>query len=332
MYVPRDSTRNAAPVRKASTRDNHWKWEKSANLQQSCTSASKSINCQLPGSTNSSPSQSLLATSWNKLKIYQWNADRICPKLIELCDCLINSDINILAVQESKLWKADKTPFIEGYATIRKDWNNIFGGDLLLLIRTEIMFQKLHSFKKAGIEILSIRLKAAKSTWLELYNVYLPNTSTQHNSFDPSLIKPGPSSLILGDLNGHSQMWDSFQPQDECGNEILDWILDNDLHILSDGSATRTSRINRNDSTPDISLCGSNWSAKTSWRLAESFGSSNHLIIIELNHKICYKPVIRRSARWHKNGVDWSSFTNRVKLKMSNLSPESNLSLRVSRR
>ena len=58
------------------------------------------------------------------------------------------------------------------------------------------------------MDILSIRLKATKSTWLELYNVYLPHSSTQHNSFDPSLIKPGPSSLILGDLNDHSQMSD----------------------------------------------------------------------------------------------------------------------------
>ena len=56
------------------------------------------------------------------------------------------------------------------------------------------------------MEILSIRLKTTKSTWLELYNVYLSNTSTQHNSFDPSLIKPGLSSLNLIDLNGHSEM------------------------------------------------------------------------------------------------------------------------------
>ena len=91
------------------------------------------------------------------------------------------------------------------------------------------------------MEILSIFTKTTKSTWLELYNVYQPSTSTQPNSFDPSLIKPGPSSLILGDLNGHSQMWDPIQPQNQRGDEILDWILDNVLHILNGGSATRTS-------------------------------------------------------------------------------------------
>ena len=148
------------------------------------------------------------------------------------------------------------------------------------------------------MKILFIRLKATKSTWLELHNIYLPNTSTQHTLFNPLLIKPGPFSLILGDLNGHSQMWDSSQPQDQCGDEILDWILDDDLHILNDGSATRTSRITGNDSTPDISLCGSKWSVKMSWRLAEGIRNSDHLsIIIEGNHKICYKPVIPKPAQ-----------------------------------
>ena len=71
---------------------------------------------------------------------------------------------------------------------------------------------------------------------------------------------------------------------------------------------------------------------KTSWRLAEPISNSDHLpIIIELNHKLCYKPVIPRSARWHRNGVEWSSFSNKVKSTMSNLPNEPNLSLRVSR-
>ena len=150
-----------------------------------------------------------------------------------------------MAVQESKLWKTDKTPFIKGYATTWNDQNSITGGDLLFFIRTDIVFEQLHSLKNARMEILSIRLKTTKSTSLELYSVYLPSTCTQHYSSNPSLIKPGPSSLFLGDLNGHSQMWDSFQPQKQRGNEILDWILDNDLHIINDGSATRTSRAHR---------------------------------------------------------------------------------------
>ena len=170
---------------KASTRNNLWKCEKCTNIQQNCTS--QSTNC---GPSNSLPSQPVPSTTRNKLKIYQWNADGIRPKLLELHDHLLNSDIDILAVQESKLRKTNKTPSIEGYTTIRKDRNNILGGSLLLFIRTGIVFEKLHSFQKTSMEIQSIRIKVTKSSWLDLYNVYLPNAATQHTLFDPSLIKP----------------------------------------------------------------------------------------------------------------------------------------------
>ena len=83
---------------KASTHDNLWKCEKCTNIQQNCTSQSANR-----GPTNSLPSQPVPSTPRNKLKIYQWNADGIRPTVLELRDCLLNSYINILAVQESKL-------------------------------------------------------------------------------------------------------------------------------------------------------------------------------------------------------------------------------------
>ena len=158
MYVPRDSIRNAALDRKlqlVTTIGN----VKSAPTFNRTVRLNLQIVCSLD-----LPSQPVPATSRNKLKTNQWNVDGIRPKFIELCDRLLNSDIDVLAVQESKLRKTDKTPPIEGYTTIRKDRNSILGDGLLLFIRTDIVFEKLHSFKKAGMKILSIRIKASKST------------------------------------------------------------------------------------------------------------------------------------------------------------------------
>ena len=89
-------------------------------------------------------------------------------------------------------------------ATVQKYLNNILRGRILFFIRTDIILEMLHSFKETGMEIFSIRLKTTKSTWLELYNLYLPNTTTQQNFFDLSIIKPAPTLIILGDFNGHS--------------------------------------------------------------------------------------------------------------------------------
>ena len=177
---------------------------------------------------------------------------------------------------------------------------------------------------------LSIRLKTTKSTWLELYNVCLPNTTTQQNPFDPSLIKISPTSVILGDIHWHSQLWDPLQPPDSR-DKIFERVLNNDFHIHNGSSAIMPSRITSNSSHPVISLCFNNWSAKTSWKLAELIGSSDHLsIVIKINHKIRYQSVIPRSARWRRNTVDWSCFTKEVESKMENLCKESNLSLCIA--
>lgn len=110
----------------------------------------------------------------------------------------------------TKLWKADKTSFVEDYTTSWKDCNNILGGEILLFVQTNNIFEKPHPFEEAGMKIFLICFKTTKSTWLELYNVYLPNTTTHQNSFNPSLIKTTPTSIIPGNFTTHSQLWDSL--------------------------------------------------------------------------------------------------------------------------
>ena len=111
---------------------------------------------QLPAFTNSIRSQQLSAQSRDKLTIMQWNTNGIRTKLLELRDRLFNSDVDIVAIQESKLCKEDKTPLIEGYTTIRKGRNNFLGGGLLFFVRNVVIFKKIYSFERAGMEILPV--------------------------------------------------------------------------------------------------------------------------------------------------------------------------------
>ena len=69
---------------RALTRDNLWNCDKCSKLQQNLSTTS--TNCQVPGPTNSTPSQPLPLAVCNKLKVYQWNADGIRPKFLELRD------------------------------------------------------------------------------------------------------------------------------------------------------------------------------------------------------------------------------------------------------
>ena len=178
-----------------------------------------------------------------------------------------------------------------------------------------------------GLKIQSIRVRTTRNKWLQLHNIYLPNTDIQATRFDPAMIKTTQDSVVVGDFNGHSQLWDQIQPPDARGNEIEEWIYDQNLHVLNDGSPTRTSRITGNNSSPDISICGATWSTKILWKTSNPLGDSDHLPIqLDLQHSIRYQPVLPRKAKWRRNGVDWENFTTIVDEQMPNLPEEPNLS------
>ena len=162
----------------------NWNCNKFAKILQQSSSANIT---QLPAFTNVIPSQQLPAQSSGKLTIIRCNANGICPKLIKPRDSSINLDTDIVAIQESKLQKADKTSAIESYTTMCKDWNNILGGCLLFFVRNNVIFEKLHSLEKAGMKILSIWVRKSKSLRVEVYNIYVLNTTTQQTLFDPTL-------------------------------------------------------------------------------------------------------------------------------------------------
>ena len=199
-------------------------------------------------------------------------------------------------IQESKLRPSDSTPIIDGYSTIRRDRLHTTGGGLLLFIKKDIRIEQLHSIEKAALEILPVRVQINKNKWITISNVYIPNTKTQFTNFDSRLLRASDDTILLGDLNGHSPLWDLSTTPDIRGEEIEDWVFNNDLNILNDGSPTRTSRIDGSTSTPDVSICGRRWTSHTTWKTVTPIGNSDHLpILITINHNITYHPLIPRA-------------------------------------
>ena len=222
------------------------------------------------------------------LTIMQWNADGLKNKQDELKQRLVNSNIDILAIQETKLLgpdsgpTPDKTPEIPGYKPKRKDRTGAVtrGGGLLFYIKEDVRFQELSKAEENGLEVHTIRVQLRRKEWVRISNVYLPSSSTQETRFAPALIPSGPDSIIVGDFNAHSSLWDNVKPPDQRGKEVEDWLLDQDLSCVNDGSPTLTVKNNGSDSTPDLTLVGARWASKCIWKVEEPIGASDHLPIV----------------------------------------------------
>ena len=152
-----------------------------------------------------------------------------------------------------------------------------------------------------------------RKKWLTINNIYIPN-----GVMDLSWIPVKDDTIFAGDFNGHSQIWDEYQPSDARGETIIDWVLDNDLTCLNDGSHTRVNRGTGGLSTPDITFTTPGLNTKTKWSCVEETDiDSDHLPIVMEIRKSDVQTISTTPfrSRWKSKNVDWAASD-----KLSNIS------------
>ena len=126
-------------------------------------------------------------------------------------------------------------------------------------------------------------------------------------------------TIIAGDFNGHSKLWDDYQPCDKRGETIVDWLLEKDLTCLNDGSYTRINRGTGGKSVPDITFTTEGLNTKTKWcTIEETDMDSDHLpIIIEL-HKTGIQMVDTTPlrSRWKYKDINWKAYREAVEARI----------------
>ena len=80
------------------------------------------------------------ANNNNCLRLMQWNANGIIRKITELLTFIHSNNVNIAAIQETKLTNKTKPLKTPGWAAVRLDRNNNKGGGLLMPIKDTIPF------------------------------------------------------------------------------------------------------------------------------------------------------------------------------------------------
>ena len=235
------------------------------------------------------------------LKIMQFNADGLSTKTTELEHRLKAENVDVCAIQETKLTPDKRSPSIKGYVPAgRNDRRAMKFGGVIFYVKDSLVFERVQESSKEGTESATIRVKMSRKKWIVISNIYVPPHNTTHPvRFKVDEIPTSDDCLIVGELNGHSPLWDPIQPPDTRGEEIENWMINEDLVILNDGSGTHVNRITGGLSTPDVTLAGKKWSNKHNWSLGDQIGKSDHLpIIIIINEETCHQSVSGKYARW----------------------------------
>jgi len=262
-------------------------------------------------------------TCKSSLRVMQWNAEAVSTKGFELAARLIEDDIDVCVLQESHLKEGAREPFIEGYKTIRADRVATVKGGLLAYVKKSLNVEVLGRVAVEATEVSTFRIQLSKNKWMHISNVYVPpehSKGQESITLRPDMIPCPSSALICGDFNAHSILWDGRAKPDQRGEALIDWVFENNLTILNNGDATRVDRGNGNLSTPDVTLCGTDWMGRTEWNVAEPIGRSDHLpIVITVNMSVKHQSIYGTKPRWRSNNVDWTKFSEEIEGKMEGL-------------
>lgn len=216
------------------------------------------------------------------LKVSQWNATSIVNKKHILSQFLYSNSISVMAVQETFL----KPCFdfnIKDYSIIRKDRNSqTQGGGVCFLLHSSLKFQEISANSgNCLIESIVCRL-FLKDFSLVLINLYIPpnvnftknNLNILLNSID---LLSTDQLFFCGDPNAHhTSLGDSRD--DFRGKQLLDFVSENNLVFLNDGSPTFF--YTTGSSVLDVTFVSASLALKCDWTSFNDQLLSSHCVIV----------------------------------------------------
>ena len=159
----------------------------------------------------------------------QWNANGISGKMTELLTFLHSNNVNISAIQETKLTNKTKPHKTPGWAAVRPNRQKNKGGGLLMLIKDTIPFVDSTAAlpQPADPHLEQQGISIAMPNRQHIHNIHIPprsSCSAGHNASIAHLLNNNEMSLIVGDINAHHSRWDANTNEDESGEQLVDQI------------------------------------------------------------------------------------------------------------
>ena len=160
-----------------------------------------------------------------------------------------------------------------------------------------------------SLQAVAVRVILTKS--ITICSLYLPPDLTFNATDLQNLILQLPSPfLILGDFNSHNPVWGGTV-LDEKGKIIEDFVNNNNISIINDGSFTYHDIFNDSYSAIDLSICSSNIYLDFTWSVDEFLNGSDHYPI----HLKCVENIpFSSSPKWKFEKANWEKYSKDASL------------------
>ena len=160
--------------------------------------------------------------------------------------------------------------------------------------------------------LLSLQAKAvtiSTSKTITICSLYLPPSENLNIVLLSRLIDQLPAPFVIcGDFNGHSITW-GCDKNNSRGDRIDDFITDNSICLLNDGSYTYLHPATGTFTAIDLSLCSPDILMEIDFMVeSDSYGSDHFPIILKIG--VSLPDAL---PRWNFNRADWVQFDHLCK-------------------
>lgn len=238
----------------------------------------------------------------------QWNIRSLVSNKHALLSLIWEHNPQIIALNETWM-KNNKNVYIKGYNIIRNDRDDGYGG-VAILVQKHISYEVIQTqlpergdnFQFLGISIGKINILTA----------YIPRQSPHLESYLNLILNHIEGEVILvGDLNAHSHIW-SRQNVNPNGRSIINIISEHNLVVHNDGTPTRITSPNQNESSVDLTISSMELASNISWEVvADSDGSDHFPTLVKIKpqynlNDAFYYNSLPEKRMYHR--ANWTEF------------------------
>ena len=205
---------------------------------------------------------------------------------------LHSSNVNIAAIQETKLTNNTKPHKAPGWAAVRLDRQKCKGGSLLMLFKETILFVDNTAVHPPSadphLEQQGTSITMPNRQQLHIHNTFIPphrSLSAGHNESIAHLLCNIEMLLVVEDTNAHHSRWDTNTNEDERGEQLAGKIDAADHMNINENTATRQPT-NLRYRSPDICMASNDIALLSHLELSTSQASYHLPVLITIKSEL----------------------------------------------
>lgn len=220
--------------------------------------------------------------------ILHWNCNSIRNKKVEFFDYLINNNIHIACLNETKLRDSIRISHNQfRFIRLSNPGEGTVKGGVAIVLHKSISFSLLPSFNTETVEALGVAVSLHNGQQLRVVAAYFTGTTTNHD-YDAyrrdirKLIIP--NALVFGDLNSKHSYW-GCQRENRAGRILFEEMMRSNFEVHYPPSPTYYPGGSRSPSTLDIVLSTTNIQFEPV-QVAADLGSDHLPILLQVHESI----------------------------------------------